>query len=351
MSQVRSDFGLGASEIAAVAGLNPHASPWDVWLAKTGQSTFTGNDLTEWGHRLEPAIRQKYADETGHVVEVPAASMFHPSRPWQRATPDGIVYMRPRCGGDGTCDPSDPALCVYADDDGECGCWCHAPRRIDRLFQAKNVGEWPAKRMWEDGLPDYVQLQEQWEMDVTGAPVADVCTLVGGNEFRTHTVYSDAKLAADLVEIGAEFMRRVERGAPPDVDHSRACKEHLVARMGKARAVEFHADAETEAAIAEWQRLHVEAKKIEKSLEKARNIVRRVFADAQCERVTWSGGVLRIQAPRTAAAVDFEAVARLVASAKGMPAAEFETLVAEHATVKTIGAVLAAPANWKESSK
>lgn len=334
VSQVRSDVGLGASEIAAVAGLNPHASPWDVWLAKTGQSTFTGNDLTEWGHRLEPAIRQKYADETGHVVEVPAASMFHPSRPWQRATPDGIVYEMLQENR-----PGIPANRI-------------PPKKmIVRLFQAKNVGEWPAKRMWEDGVPDYVQLQEQWEMDVTGAPVADVCALVGGNEFRTHTVYRDARLAADLVEIGAEFMRRVERGTPPDIDHSKACREHLVARMSKARAVEFHADAETEAAIAEWQRLHVEAKKIEKQLEKARNVVRRVFADAQCERVTWSGGVLRIQAPRTAATTDYEAVARLVASSKGMAAAEFDALVAEHSDIKTIGPVLAAPANWKESSK
>lgn len=346
--QVRSDIGLGASEIAAVAGLNPHASPWDVWLAKTGQSRFEGNELTEWGHRLEPAIRQKYADETGYIVEVPASSMFHPARPWQRATPDGIVYVQPRCGGDGTCDPSGPAMCAYTDDDGECGCWCHAPRKISRLFQAKNVGEWPARRLWEEGVPDYVQLQEQWEMDVTGAVIADVCALVGGNDFRMFSVTYDAKLAADLVDIGAEFMHRVERGIPPSVDHSEACKEHLVAQMRKAQAVEYHADAETESALEEWRRLHIEAKRLERQLEKARNNVRRVFAEAQCDRVTWSGGVLRIQAPRTDARTDYEAVARLVASAKGMTADEFDKLAAAHTTTKTVGPVLSAPANWKE---
>jgi putative phage-type endonuclease len=324
VTQTRSDIGLGASEIAAVAGLNPHASPWDVWLAKTGQARFEGNELTEWGHRIEPAIRQKYADATGYIVEVPASSMFHSSRPWQRATPDGIVY---------TTDAFDLI----------------EGRTIDRLFQAKNVGEWPARRLWEAGVPDYVQLQEQWEMDVTGAPVADVCALIGGNEFRRYAVHRDAKIAADLVEIGAEFMRRVERGMPPDVDHSDACKDHLVARMNKARAVEFRADAETESFILEWQRLHVEAKEIERKLDAARNAVRRVFAEAQCERVTWSGGVLRIQAPRTATTVDYETIARLVASAKGMTAEEFRALVAEHSDTKTIGAVLAAPANWRGS--
>lgn len=339
-----------------MAGLNPHASPWDVWLAKTGQASFEGNELTEWGQRLEPAIRQKYSDETGLVVEVPASSMFHPIRTWQRATPDGIVWPtkvecdrrceRPGIGHDTHCRAVTYGLAFTSDD--WCNCRCHV-RRIERLFQAKNVGEWPARRLWEDGVPDYVQLQEQWEMDVTGAKLADVCALVGGNDFRMFSVTYDAKLAADLVEIGAEFMRRVERGVPPDVDHSEACKEHLVAQMRKAQAVEFHADAETEAALEEWRRLHLEAKRLEKQLEQARNAVRRVFAAAQCDRVAWSGGVLRIQAPRTAASTDFEAIARLVASAKGMTAAEFDALVAEHTTTKTIGPVLSAPANWKES--
>jgi len=314
--QELSRYGLGASEIAAVAGLNPAASPWDVWMAKTGQSVFVGNEFTDWGQRLEPAIRQAYADKTKHEVEVPTSSMFHPLRQWQRATPDGIVYA--------------------------------ADRSIDRLFQAKNVGEWQAKRMWEDGVPDHVQLQEQWEMDVTGAVVADVAALVGGNDFRIATVHYDARLAADLVEIGAEFMRRLERGQPPEVDHSKVCKDHLAARMRKARSVEYQADAESDAAIESWRRLHVEAKRIEQQLDKARNVVRRVFADAQCDRVSWSGGLLRIQSPRTSVTVDYEAVARLVASAKGMTAAEFESLVAEQTTTKNVAPVLSAPASWKD---
>lgn len=356
--QVRSDIGLGASEIAAVAGLNPHASPWDVWLAKTGQSRFEGNELTEWGQRLEPAIRQKYSDETGLDVVVPRTSLFHPERPWQRATPDGMVWEG--IEQDVRDAIADRELLLSPKWTRLHAHWCGIGKEMEctcaptvpppsRLFQAKNVGEWPARRLWEDGVPDYVQLQEQWEMDVTGAKLADVCALVGGNDFRMFSVSYDAKLAADLIEIGAEFMHRVERGIPPAVDHSEACKEHLVAQMRKAQAVEYHADAETEAALEEWRRLHLEAKRLEKQLEQARNAVRRVFAAAQCDRVAWSGGVLRIQAPRTAVSTDFEAVARLVASAKGMTAAEFEALVAEHTTTKTVGPVLSAPAAWKES--
>lgn len=315
-TQKRSDIGLGASEIAAVAGLHPFASPWDVWLAKTGQSTFAGNELTEWGHRLEPAIRQAYSDKTGHTVEVPATSMFHPSRAWQRATPDGIVYA--------------------------------ADRVIMRLFQAKNVGEWAARKSWGNGVPDYVQLQEQWEMDVTGARVADVVALVGGHEFRMHEVSYDPRIAADLVEIGAAFMDRVARGVPPPPDASEACKEHLTAQLRTAQVVEFYADAETEAVLAEWRRLHIEAKRIDRAIEKARNAVRQVFAAAQCDRVAWSGGVLRLQAAREDERTNYEAIARLIASAKGVTEAEFAALVKANTAKKTVGPILSAPANWKE---
>src|SRR5689334_16414020 len=90
--QQLSSLGIGASEISAVVGMNPYASPWSIWLRKTGQAPdVEETEPMEWGNRLEPAIRQKYVDVTGHSVYVPPKSMFSEERPWARATPDGIV--------------------------------------------------------------------------------------------------------------------------------------------------------------------------------------------------------------------------------------------------------------------
>lgn len=318
MTQQRSDVGLGASEIAAVAGLHPFASPWDVWLAKTGQSTFAGNELTEWGHRLEPAIRQAYSDKTGHTVEVPATSMFHPSRSWQRATPDGIVYA--------------------------------ADRSIVRLFQAKNVGEWAARKSWGDGVPDYVQLQEQWEMDVTGARVADVVSLVGGHELRMHEVNYNPGIAADLAEIGAAFMARLERREPPNPDASDACKDHFTQRLRATAQVEVVADEAAERAIDEWRRAHIEARRATRKLELARNAVLGVFTAAQSQRLTWREGPLALRPARKDAVTDYESVARLVASAHGMNEREFSALVEANTTHRTVGPILSAPPNWKDET-
>lgn len=50
---------IGSSEIAAVLGLDPHRTPYDVWLTKTGQQPeFSGNEATKRGNILEPAVAE-----------------------------------------------------------------------------------------------------------------------------------------------------------------------------------------------------------------------------------------------------------------------------------------------------
>ena len=310
--------GLGASEIAAVAGMDPHATPWRVWLVHTGQSDFVGNERTEWGHRVEPAIRQKYADVTGYVVEVPRRSLFHPERTWMRATPDGMIY--------------------------------DADRQLVRLFQAKNTGEWPAKGEWEDAPPEHVQLQEQWEMAVTGAPVADVCVLIGGNDWRMFSVHRDDAIIADLIEIGARFMERTAAGIAPEVDHSRECAEHLKSKLRNGSKIEWIADGEGERAIAEWKRLHIARKALDRPLEAARNKVLSLFSAAGCESIRWPEGWIRLQSGGERSTTDYRYVAELIASTRGVSKEELAALI-EAATTKTSAPPkIAAPKAWGKSN-
>lgn len=66
---------IGSSEIAAVLGLDPHRTPYDVWLIKTGQQPeFSGNEATKRGNILEPAVAEwfesTYAEyKTASVVD------------------------------------------------------------------------------------------------------------------------------------------------------------------------------------------------------------------------------------------------------------------------------------------
>lgn len=321
-TQTVSHLGIGASEIAAICGLNPFASPWDVWLRKTGQvAEFEGNAFTEWGHRLEPAIRQKYADDTGLMVRVPHESMFSMERPWARATPDGIAFDK--------------------------------RASTEHLLQCKNVGTWIGKS-WENGPPVYVQLQEQWEMYVTGLGRADVAALIGGSDYRVFTVHRDDKSIADLLTIADDFWRKVETRTPPSVDDSDACRQHFEGRI-KATPVEIIADKQTEKLFEEWHTLTLQQKATKKRIETIRNLVRQQLAEADATRILSSIGAASYahhDEPKPVSVTDWEHVARLIGSAKceGDEFAELVTAATKTATPAKKAPTLYAPREWGKES-
>lgn len=84
---------IGSSEIAAVLGLDPHRTPYDVWLTKTGeQPEFAGNEATKRGHILEPAVAEWFEQtypEYKTACVVPSAIYRHGRC---SATPDRVYW-------------------------------------------------------------------------------------------------------------------------------------------------------------------------------------------------------------------------------------------------------------------
>ena len=51
--------GIGGSDAAAIMGLNPYKSPYELWLEKTGQAEapdLSGNQFIYWGKKNEANI-------------------------------------------------------------------------------------------------------------------------------------------------------------------------------------------------------------------------------------------------------------------------------------------------------
>lgn len=323
MTQDLSNFGIGASEIAAVAGMNPYASPWDVWLVKTGQKEpFEGNAFTEWGNRLEPAIRQAYVDQQRVNVMVPRESLFHRSNDWARATPDGIVIDEP---------PVSPGAKWVA------------------LVQCKNVGGW-VEKAWKEAPPAYVQLQEQWELYVTDLQRADVAVLIGGNDFRVYTVHRDDRVIADLVTIASEFWERVATRTPPRIDGSDACADHITAKLKRGEAVELTADAQLEQLMSEWHDLHVRSKQDERRIKVIRNTVLAELASAQADRIASSVGTAKLmhRSGKAKRDTNWKLIAELLASSTQYSGAAWQTLVDANTVVTETqeSVTLSAPREW-----
>ena len=189
---------LGASEIAAVCGMDPFAGPWDVWADKLGldiREEFAESDM---GHLFERPLLEHYSRKTGVALTYPS-TLIHPLHKWVSATPDGLA--------------------------------------VDRVVQVKVVGANMAHK-WDGGVPEYVVCQVQWEMFVTGLPLAVVVACVGGTDYRALDVPADRELQNTLYAIGRDFwFDHVLSGVPPDPDASEACRKALAARYRKAEGL------------------------------------------------------------------------------------------------------------------
>lgn len=179
--------GIGGSEAAAVLGMSPWKTPYQVYCDKVGLSgEQEQNPAMEWGSRLEPVIRQKYADETGRTVRWPVGDEYGHMRsgeyPFMLATLDGI-----------------------ADDD--------PPRGLE-IKTARYPGDWGEEGT--DEVPQPYVIQCQHYMVVSGLPVFDIALLIGGSDFRIYEVPADQELQDLLIEREADFWRMVEERTPPE---------------------------------------------------------------------------------------------------------------------------------------
>ena len=132
--------GVGSSDAAAAVGLNPYQSMLELWMIKTGRDqdlpTVDPNDETSpmyWGSLLEPIVAAHYTRRTGNRVRRVNAVLQHPDpdRRWMLANLDYKVVGSAEV----------------------------------QILEAKTAGEFGA-RLWREGVPEYVQLQVQHQLQL-----------------------------------------------------------------------------------------------------------------------------------------------------------------------------------------
>lgn len=186
---------LGASEVAAVCGLDPLKSALDIWATKKGYATDEGSIAADMGNLFEAPLLSYYAARHKRTLSRPGTVV----RGWMAATPDSVTQ------------------CL-------------------RNVQAKVVG---ARMLWHwaDGAPDYVQAQTQAEMAVTGLAVTDVIACLGGTDYQEFEVKRDETTIGYLIEICSRFWQdNIVGGVMPDIDGSESARQILASRFPKPTA-------------------------------------------------------------------------------------------------------------------
>lgn len=173
-------IGIGGSDVAALLGLSKWRTPLDVYNSKVEEPIEVDNVSMEWGRRLEPVIREKYAEAVGMEVTIPPFMFQHPEHTFMIADVDGI----------------------------------RADGRIVEIKTARTQMGWGEEGT--DEIPDYYKTQVQHYMTVLGAKSCDVAVLIGASDFRIYTVESDPELESLLIEAETDFWHNhVELQLPP----------------------------------------------------------------------------------------------------------------------------------------
>ncbi len=200
--------GVGASESAALFDLSPFQSRLSLWLVKSGrlpdwEPTGKAAEMLFWGQKLEAPIAEVYGERSGRTL-------------WRFSN---------------FCIAQDPVLsCMFATPDGFI---IEAPDRVAKglasegTLQVKNTANVYHPDSWSAGVPQYVQVQVQHELAVTGRDYATVATLAMGNELLTWDIERNEEFIAELRIQVELFWESVLSGRQPEADGHKRTLEAL----------------------------------------------------------------------------------------------------------------------------
>lgn len=275
--------GIGSSDAAAAVGLNPYQSQLELWLIKTGRDgklpKQDPNDETSplyWGTLLEPIVAAHYTRRTGLKVRRVNSVLQHPEHSWMLANIDREVLGNPEVS----------------------------------ILECKTAGIHGSK-LWHDGVPEYVQLQVQHQLAVTGKAAADVTVLLGGQELQVHRVIRDDKLIARLIELEARFWAHVESDTPPPADGSDSAAQALQALYpyDNGTTLDCRADSKLSAVFSDWLALRAKRDDIERQEAQCKATLQQAMGDAT--RADFEGGAVSWKRSKDTTVLDVEGLLKV----------------------------------------
>ena len=296
--------GIGASEAAAVLGLNPHMSPIDVWVSKVHpelQSPRDDEDFLNFGTEVEASIERRYIRDTGNWVYRPnPAIVIHPKYPELICTPDGL------------CD-SPEKICVEY--------------KFERF--SDNFGD-PGT----DEIPEHFLIQGAHQMACTGRERVDFGVLHGAPPIRVYRAHRDLELERELIErLRAWWADYVLKDVEPPIDASSGWGKYLKAKFPRhegemLRITDGEEDSAIRDAVESLKRIKIVIEKHTETMEQYKNIIRAFIGEnpgiylPDGSKVTWKKDKDSIEdvtdwetiARHLAAGIDREYVEKLIAS-------------------------------------
>jgi putative phage-type endonuclease len=178
--------GIGASDVAAILGISPHASAMSIWAEKHhGISNSNENEKMLYGRYAERMLCAWFNDHRAPLHCTNLQMLAHHSQ-------DAMHHL---ASCDGMAFEHEPDM--IHEIGGE---WYADPMHAVAVIEMKSEG---ISNAWPEGLPpDHYLAQAQWQMHVTGQS-ACIFVVVHGWRFETYTIernQADIDLMVEAVD-------------------------------------------------------------------------------------------------------------------------------------------------------
>lgn len=230
--------GVTASEVAAVAGLNPWRTPIQAWAQKLElEGPEPENENMARGNYLEPALLRWAGDVTGLVVGPGETILRDDLEPHVIATPDGYGYEA---------SPLQPPTHV-----------------IEVKAPQTTSSDWTDPTIDTQGAPLYYLAQVQWQLLAAKMDRAILAALIRGRLWVYHVDAHEAFQAQLLAMARVWWKHVIDRTPPPvsDPGDAYALSRCLRQTSDEIVRVEGAQASEVSALLREYQTAQEAAKK------------------------------------------------------------------------------------------
>lgn len=294
------ETGLGATDVAAIAGVNPWRTPFEVYLEKIGELDpdarvdDAARGRMERGHRLEDVALEWDRDVTGEPFRRVRGTRRHPRLPFMFCHPDAL---RPPFS------------------------------KTRRLIEVKTAG-----RAWKE-VPAHVEVQCLAQMACTGATAVDVVLLTFDGPPLRFVVHRNELLVAALEELSTAFWDRVTRRDPPPVDGSAGARTWLDKTPWRD-VPEAAADPEQTRILAEMVDVRAELKRLAARDDELVNMLAFTMGDTPRLRASGVASVIWT-APGERRKTEWQTVAETLRG--DLEEDAWTALITEHTSVRPFG--------------
>jgi len=199
--------GIGGSDAGVILGLSRFASPYSLWVEKSGLATdtFEGNEATQWGNDLEPVIAARYAKTYNKAVVAVPVMLQSIANPFMLANVDFFIVT-----------PSElyPEGVVTHVEDFE-----QVEESIIAILEVKTNGlVGRASREWDNnGIPKTYEAQGLHYCAVLHwVDVVVFAALIGGSGLQVRERLYKYDEVQHLIDAERAFWRSVQDGNAPE---------------------------------------------------------------------------------------------------------------------------------------